>query len=195
MLGGLGLLALAALVAGCGSSGSGPSASRPAPTATASATPTGSATPSPPGRCTAAQLAATVHFGPGAGTAGHMEAALLLRNHSSRACTVHGYPGVSFVDAAGRQIGASARRSGAGSIPTVTVRPGTSAGARLQIVDVGVYDPSQCRPTTASAVKVYPPDERHAIEAHRKLRACRGSQRVATIGPMQALSDLPPGLL
>ncbi len=173
----------------------------PTQTQTASAAPTESATPAagateaPSTRCTSSQLTATVHFGEGAGAAGHIEGALLLTNKSGTACTLHGYPGVSFVDAAGQQIGAAGERTGAGTIPTVTVDPGQQAGAQLQLTDLGVYDPSECKPTDANGLRVYPPDERAALFAPYKTQACQGDEKTITIGPMVALADLPEGLL
>ena len=204
----LALLALgAAAVGGCGSSASGSatgsgSGTRPTPTATATqaASPTPTATATAPGgagaapaRCHTSQLAARVVFGPGSGTAGHLEGALVLTNRSQATCTVHGFPGVSFVGAGGRQLGAPAARTSGSAPRTVTLSAGAKAGARLRVTDVGVFDPAECRPVTARGFRVYPPDERDALYAPHRIRTCRSSRRVATIGPMQKLSALPAG--
>ena len=58
---------------------------------------------------------------------------LKLTNLSSHACTVFGYPGVSAVDLAGRQIGRAASRNPAQE-RTVSLAHGATATATLRIV-------------------------------------------------------------
>ena len=139
-------------------------------------------------RCVASQLGARVRFGPGSGAAGHVEGDLRLTNASSTRCTLRGYPGVSFVGAGGRQVGVPAARSHTGKVRTVTLRPGQTSSARLQVTDVGVYGRAQCDPVVARGYRVYPPDGRSALFVPRPTRTCRSDVRVATIGPMR-----PPG--
>jgi hypothetical protein len=84
-------------------------------------------------------------------------------NKGSSACTMYGYPGVSFVTAgSGDQIGAAASRNPQHAARTVTVAPGASAEAILQVVDHGNYDPGQCKATDVSGLRVYPPGQTSA---------------------------------
>jgi hypothetical protein len=182
------LCAIGRVAAGCGSA-STPAASTPAastPTAsTAEASTPEASTPEAPAPCRSDRLEGTLRFGPGAGSAGHVTSTLLLRNTGSAACTLRGYPGVSFVDAHGHRLGIPAGREGPAGA-TVTLRPGASAGARLTIADVGVYPPAECRPTRASGLRVYPPGETAALYVPHALRVCRGDERVATTGAVVA---------
>jgi hypothetical protein len=106
-----------------------------------------------PGGCATSALA--VSLGAPEGTAGHVEHQLAFRNTSAAACTLRGFPGVSFVDAAGTQLGVPATRS---SLPvgTVTLAPGATATAHLQVTDPSVLD---CPADHPAAVRVYPPGQ------------------------------------
>jgi hypothetical protein len=92
---------------------------------------------------------------------------LQLRNVGSSACTLHGYPGVSWVAGAdGHQVGAAAVRepdASSGVEKTVTLAPGAMASAPLAIVDAAVLPRSQCKPVPVRGLRVYPPGERAAL--------------------------------
>jgi Protein of unknown function (DUF4232) len=92
---------------------------------------------------------------------------LQLRNTGSSACTLFGYPGVSWVAGAdGHQVGAGAVRQPdpTGSAEkTVTLAPGALASAPLDIVDAAVFTPSQCKPVPVRGLRVYPPGEKAAL--------------------------------
>jgi uncharacterized protein DUF4232 len=111
----------------------------------------------------------------------------MFKNSSSSACTLAGYPGVSFLDAAGRQVGEPAQRSATGGAPsTVTVAPGQTAYAALGVVDPGV---ANCTPATASAVRVYPPGETTATDVPTAgIMVCGSGRPPASIGPVTAHS-------
>jgi hypothetical protein len=173
--------ALASAVAGCGSAVSG----RTSETTTAART-------TAPSACRTDQLEGALRFGPGSGSAGHLTGTLLLRDVSPVPCTLRGYPGVSFVDAHGRQLGIPAEREGPAGT-TVALRPGEAAGALLTLVDVGVYPRSACRPARATGLRVYPPDQTAALDVAHPLRVCRGDERTATVGAMTRPGTLPPG--
>jgi len=75
-----------------------------------SASPT-SSHQSPPGRCLASQLSASIQRENGSGAAGSYEVQAVITNTASHTCLVNGYPGVSF--AAGTSTPSSGRlRSG-----------------------------------------------------------------------------------
>ncbi len=92
---------------------------------------------------------------------------LQLRNVGSSACTLYGYPGVSWVAGAdGHQVGAAAVRqpdASGGTEKSVTLAPGALASAPLDIVDAAVLSPSECEPVPVRGLRVYPPGERAAL--------------------------------
>jgi hypothetical protein len=92
--------------------------------------------------------------------AGQRNFPVVLTNVSSRTCTLHGYPGAAFVDAAGAQLGRDPERTPGGAA-TVTLAPGDSAWAGLRFASPGV---SGARTATPAALLVTPPDERDALE-------------------------------
>jgi hypothetical protein len=141
-------------------------------------------------RCHTRALEAHVVFGPGSGTAGHFDGKLVFRNRGRAACTLRGYPGVSFVGRHGRRLGVPAGREPA-RVTTVSVPAGARAASRFVLTDVGVFDPAACRPVRARGVRVYPPDERAALFIPHRLRVCRGSEPVATVGPVVGWHALP----
>ena len=111
-----------------------------------------------PHRCYTPNLVLHVHRAPGGAYTGHTTHLLSLTNTSSTACSLFGYPGVSAASApAGVQIGAAATRNPVVTPQLVIVRPGGSAWALLTVADPGLWPPAYCGPTTAGAVRVYPP--------------------------------------
>jgi hypothetical protein len=121
--------------------------------------------------CRSADL--RLSLAPTEGTAGTFYTAVRLTNASPRNCFVVGFPGVSYVDSKGRQVGAAAERIGAiGS--KVTLRPGGTASAVLGMVDIGVFDPGTCRPTPVAGLRVYPPDETAAMYVAYPTTGCAG---------------------
>lgn len=104
-------------------------------------------------RCRTFELKASVgRRDPGAG---QVNFPVVLTNTSERTCTVRGYPGAAFVDAAGRQLGPDPLRS-PGTPTTVTLRPGRSAWAGLTFSSPEV---SEARTAVPAALLVTPPDE------------------------------------
>jgi hypothetical protein len=92
---------------------------------------------------------------------------LQLTNIGPAACTLYGYPGVSWVAGAdGHQVGAAAARqkNASGSAErTVTLAPGALASAPFDIVDAGVFSPAQCKPVPVRGLRIYPPGEKAAL--------------------------------
>ncbi|MFF8031971.1 MULTISPECIES: DUF4232 domain-containing protein [unclassified Streptomyces] len=108
----------------------------------------------PGARCRTPELSAAVgRMDPGAG---QRNFPVVLTNVSSRACTLYGYPGAAFVDAAGERLGPDPRRA-PGDAATVTLAPGESAWAGLRYASPGV---SGARTAVPAALLVTPPDER-----------------------------------
>jgi hypothetical protein len=113
-------------------------------------------------RCVTSQLQGKLVDGQGA--AGSVYANLRLTNIGKSACTLQGWPGVSFVrHDTGAQIGAAAAEDRSSLHATVTIRPGKSALAPLRIADALNYPTKSCKPTTTDEFRVYPPGERAAL--------------------------------
>jgi hypothetical protein len=174
---------------------------QPAPTQAASAVPSPSASavaspstpppvvasPSAPAVglpvCGAAQLRLSVQDADSG--AGQSHQRLLLTNRGG-ACTLHGYPGVSFVDAQGRTLGSPAGKS-SGAVRRVRIAPGRSVFAVLTYSNAGAFPDSTCRPTEADRVRVYPPGSKVALFEKDAVLVCAapGSEQLH-IGPLQA---------
>jgi hypothetical protein len=97
----------------------------------------------------------------GNGTAGSVFYNLQFTNLSGHACTLNGFP---FIHAIGLSGQATGRRAGFSSATprVVTLNEGATAKAVLQLVDVGNFPPSQCKPTTAAGFEVFPPNQTRA---------------------------------
>jgi len=161
--------ALAVAVAACGgstsssSSTSGPTTTRGTGSPGSSTSTTGtSITTTSTGAggtgCTTAALA--VSIGAPNGSAGAVHYGLTFHNTGASSCTLYGYPGVSFLAAAGQQIGAPAQREG-GAPTTVTLPGGGNAFASIAVTDPGI--PPCTGSTAAAQIRVYPPGETQAV--------------------------------
>jgi hypothetical protein len=142
----------------------------PTPTPTPSAVPTLSSTPSAAAStvCRSSQLRLSI--GSTEGGAGQVHQDLVLTNHGA-ACSLHGYPGVSFLDAAGQQVGDAAAMN-PGKVSRVQLAAGGHAVAVLSYSNSGAYPAARCRPKQASTVRVYPPGERVALTAPDSVVVC-----------------------
>ncbi len=152
-----------------------PATGSASPTASAARTPISVAPSSPPaaaspapgvavgGSCASGSLLATLD--PGQGAAGTLYQDLRLTNRGPAACTVAGFPGVSFVaGGTGRQVGDPAERTGGPGVG-VLLAPGQAATAQLGVANSGTSDPAVCRPQLARGVRVYPPGQKAALFA------------------------------
>lgn len=161
-----------------------PSASVPA----ASPAPENSEAPAGPVDCSAAVLAGTVENTAGGGAAGSVYRTLVLTNSSAAPCTAApGYPGVSYLDAAGRQVGAAAARTtniAAGTEPIV-LEPGQSAAAELRETRAQNYG-EDCQAQPVTQLLVYPPDDLAALTvAHDALGCTNPDIELLSVGPLQ----------
>jgi len=197
LLFGAGALICAAAVAGCASSGSQPSASgssaaaSPAASATVSSSGNTPAVASPsspaasgPAPCPTSSL--QVKQGVAQGYAGGVYEVIDFTNTSDSACTLYGYPGVSLVSGPPyAQIGLAAKRSTSTPRKLVTVAPGATGNALLQIVDALNYPPASCGPTEATALKIYPPNQTAPVYLPNSANGCAKSVQIMYIGAVQ----------
>ena len=186
-------------VAGCSSAAS-PSTT-PTATKTVTATPTApgassgattSTSASPAGPVTSAVSCSTsslnVKQGLAQGYAGGVYEVIDFTNTSNAPCSLLGYPGVSLVTGPPHtQIGLAAKRSTtSGQVKLITLAPGATANAQLQIVDALNYPSATCGPTKAAALKVYPPNQKASVYLPNTSEACTKSVQTMNIGPVQA---------
>jgi Protein of unknown function (DUF4232) len=158
-------------------------------TVTAPAGSTSSAAPSPtppagPPGCGTTALTATL--GRGEGAAGSTYYPIDFTNNSGTACTLYGYPGVSFITAAGHQVGAAATESLAYPRRVVTLDPGETAHAELQIVDAHNYPSATCSPIAVHRLKVFPPGQTSPLYLSVTATACTSaSVRLLSVQTVQ----------
>ena len=186
-------------VAGCSSAAS-PSTT-PTATKTVTATPTApgassgattSTSASPAGPVTSAVSCSTsslnVKQGLAQGYAGGVYEVIDFTNTSNSPCSLLGYPGVSLVTGPPHtQIGLAAKRSTtSGQVKLITLAPGATANATLQIVDALNYPSATCGPTKAAALKVYPPNQTAPVYLANTSETCTKSVQTMNIGPVQA---------
>jgi hypothetical protein len=193
-----GALICAAALAGCASSGSSsqPPAAGSAATATASPsapaassnTPAAVAPSSSPaaGSTACATSALQVKLGPSNGYAGGVYQTIDFTNTSGSPCTLTGYPGVSLVSGPShQQIGLAAKRSTSTPATTVTLAPGATANAQLQIVDALNFPSPTCSPAKATDLKVFPPNQFTAVYLPDTSYGCGKPVQIMYIAPVR----------
>ena len=138
-----------------------------------------------PSACPTSSL--QVKQGIGQGYAGGVYQVIDFTNTSGSSCTLLGYPGVSLVSGPPyKQIGLAAKRSTSTPVRQVTLAPGATANALLQIENALNYPSASCGPTKATALKVYPPNQTVPVYLPGALTGCSKSVQVMFIGAVQA---------
>jgi hypothetical protein len=168
-------VAVGGLLAGCGAvstvtvtvPGSSAPAVSPSPAPT---TPAAPSAPTEPAGCATAGL--TGSLGSGGAAAGSSYFPIVFSNTSGSSCTLYGYPGVSFVSASGAQIGKAATEDPVYPRRLVTLAPGGTAHAELQITVAQNYPPAICSPVAAHRLKVFPPGQTAALYIAVTATAC-----------------------
>ncbi|MFI5632338.1 DUF4232 domain-containing protein [Streptomyces sp. NPDC051664] len=125
--------------------------------------------------CATSQL--TGSLGAGDAGAGNLYRYLVLTNHSSTTCHLTGFPGVSLLDASGRQIGPAATREHTSYAPVV-LKPGGSASDTIHTVN----RQGTCLPTSTQ-VRVYPPGNTASLVLAGEIANCHS---VLSITPLAA---------
>ncbi|OLZ65524.1 hypothetical protein AV521_31150 [Streptomyces sp. IMTB 2501] len=110
------------------------------------------------------------------GAAGSVYQVIDFTNISQTTCTLYGYPGVSLVGGSPlHQIGPAATRNTTAPRALVTLAPGATGNALLRITDAGNYPTTQCHPTAAQYLQVYPPGQTTPIYVAYNSKACAGT--------------------
>ena len=199
-------LTCAAAVAGCASSGSsqpGASGSSAAASPTAQGTtpgssntpavavPSSSSAPAGPPACPTSSL--QVKLGVGQGYAGGVYVVIDFTNTGASTCSLFGYPGVSLVKGPPyTQIGLAAKRSTTTPKKLVTLAPGATANALLQIVDALNYPKTTCDPVKATALKIYPPNQTEPVYLPTTSTGCDKPVQVLFIASVRPGSGSSP---
>ncbi|MYS19579.1 Protein of unknown function [Streptomyces sp. DvalAA-14] len=143
-------------------------------TATTPTTGTASA-PETTAMCTAAHLEAAL--GGGDAGAGNLYRYLVLTNTGTTACHLTGFPGLSLLDASGRQIGDPATREPVGYVPVV-LKPGGSASDTIHTVN----QQGVCLPESAQ-VRVYPPGSKASLTFPGQITNCDNLLAITPLAP------------
>jgi hypothetical protein len=155
------------------------SASNSTPTSTLSPAVTG------PAACPTSSL--RVKLGIAQGYAGGVYQVIDFTNTSGSPCTLYGYPGVSLVSGPPyTQIGLAAKRSTSTPRKLVTLAPGGTAHALLQIVDALNYPTASCGPTKATALRIYPPNQTVPVYLPNTSNGCAKPVQIMYIGAVQS---------
>ena len=103
-------------------------------------------------------------------------------NTAGVTCTLVGYPGVALTKsmAPSTQVGSAASRSTTRPATLVTLPPGATAVAQVQLVDVLNYPTANCVPASASYLQVYPPGQTMPLYLAFTAQAC--TKPVFTLG-------------
>ena len=158
----------------------------PTPTVTTTSTPTPTPTSSGPAPCPTSGLRVTL--GQGDGAAGSTYYPLDFTNASGAACTLFGYPGVSFVTGVGgSQIGNAASRNPAFASKSVTIPAGGVVHAALQVVNAQNFPRAACHPVTAHWLKIYPPNQTAPLYLSFTAPACSARARSLDILAVEAV--------
>jgi hypothetical protein len=191
-----GAVVAAGLLAGCGTTSTVtvtvPPSSAPASPAAPATSPASAQTPTPSGPpgCVTSVLKGSL--GPAGAAAGSSYYPIRFTNTAGSACTLYGYPGVSFVTASGIQVGAAATEDPVYPRQLVTLAPGDTAHAELQITVAQNYPPSACSPVTVHRLKVYPPGQTSALFIPVTATACaKTSVQILAVQTVQPGSGGP----
>lgn len=137
--------------------------------------------------CVSADLGVTVDPVRGGSGMNKIELALTFTNRGAAACSLQGWPGVSFVTGdSGTQVGAAATREASGPDTAVSLEPGATATSSLTITNAAVFDPSTCAPVDVRGFRVYPPDNTSAKFVEHLGRACSTPEKsTIQVGPVR----------
>ena len=165
---------------GSGAIGTAPPTSTTSTMSAGPATTTATSTPGP-GPCSSEVL--TLSAGAPSGSAGGTYYELGLANGGPSACLLEGFPGVSFLDRSGQQIGQPAQRMGNETVVAVRLAPGATGYVTIRVTDPGVWP---CPAVESTSVRVYPPGQTQALVAPLSAAVCSAGHPAGQTGPVTA---------
>jgi hypothetical protein len=161
---------------GSGATGSGTTRSGATGSGAQAAAHGDSSGPAPPAGSAPCQASALkLSTGTGSGAAGSTYYPLDFTNVSQSACTLDGYPGASFVTGpGGTEVGGPAFRDSAVTSHLVTLPPGGTAHAVLQVQLAQNYPAAICKPAGAHWLQVFAPGSTVALNLRFSAVTCTG---------------------
>jgi len=187
--------ALVLLLTGCSGGAtptSPPTTSAPAtPTQTPTSTPTHSVDPNAPtGQCADDALQVSVeNVDAGAGS---IYFNVVFTNTGGGSCELRGAPGVSVVDASENELGVPAEQVDDDSPATVTLEPGASVSAPLQVTNIapGGGPLDDCPVVEGTGYRVFPPHSftGFIVSSSDPVPACSSSTVFMKVSPVAASS-------
>ncbi len=124
-------------------------------------------------------------------SAGTSRTAIIFTNGGMNACSLQGYPGVSFVgNGDGTQLGLPAARLAATSSQAIVLEAAGKAAADLVVSNGAVT--ADCEPVKADGIRVYPPNSTTSlfVPALAAFKTCSTKQvPVLRVGAVHALSN------
>lgn len=131
--------------------------------------------------CAAAQLAPSL--GPPEGAAGTIFYPLILQNTGDAACSMSGYPAVSFIAGSdNHQVGAAATQD-PDEPGTVVIDPGQGASANVGIVNAANY-PQDCDAVPVSGLQVsLPGQDDLLVVGHADTGCASAAYSTLRVGP------------
>ena len=154
-------------------------------TAASSAAPSSTTSGSAAGVCAVGGLRIRYAVDVGGGGAGSVAGTLTFTNTGSAACTLRGFPGVSYVGGGnGTQVGQAATRTD-DAVKTRTLAPGKGVTAALRRSQPGSYG-SECQETKVDGFRVYPPDSTESAFVAFEATGCKStSAPLLQVGPVR----------
>lgn len=134
-------------------------------------------------RCAPSQLYVWGSPDSGNGAAGTIYYHLDFTNVSGSTCRLYGYPGVSAVNSAGKQLGVPARRNAVTPAKYINIAPNGTAHSILGYVDAQLG--SGCPHATATFLQVYPPGTTGSRHAWFPLQVCTNKAVDLTVEVVQ----------
>ena len=126
-------------------------------------------------------------LGLGQGYAGGIYQVIDFTNTSGATCTLYGYPGVSLVSGPPyAQIGLAAKRTTTTPVKQITLAPGTTANAVVQIVDALNFPTNTCSPVKSTNMRVFPPNQTISVYLRYASYGCSKSVQTLFIAAVQA---------
>jgi hypothetical protein len=121
----------------------------------------------------------------GQGATGHGLLGFALHNTSTRQCHTYGFPGIQFLDKAGRPLPTTSTRTthdffGAAPLQYLVVAPNGTVSFRVGVTH-GITSSAGC--TTAYGIAVIPPDDTSSL--HTTLPQGAYECGTATISPLR----------
>jgi hypothetical protein len=131
--------------------------------------------------CSTSDLSLSI--GQGQGAAGTSYVPIIFTNTGSKPCTLYGFPGVSFLDSSGKQLGVPATHSG-GAEGVVTLAPNGAANSQLGLPDPGNFPSGGCNSATAAKLQVYPPGDFGALTIADTSTVCTTDGGATSVTPV-----------